>query len=234
MTHLLAVLLAQSVLVYKAPAGTDAKTVEKAALVMERRVKDYGYKGVLGSTDGTNVRLIFESGFTTPMIQVIDRLAVVQGQCFLWGIAPMNQTDYEQWIPEKTCPKGTSWLVGDNFKWIMDNSWKVQLDAKFERRQQVSAPEPQFLLVFSRGAAKKHAELRKANPGQRSFAVMLDGKLARFPNGKIYLKGGDLHTNDANGEVTWCPDRNYDVDIRDHMAVMIAIANPLPVVLSGK
>src|SRR5579872_6648078 len=103
---------------------------------MEKRIKNYGYKGVIAYPapgEDNSITVSFDPGFSPAMIQAIDRLASIKGQAFLWACVNMTQKEYEQWIPGKTSPPGTTWLIDDHDKCIMDESRKIQMDVKFER-----------------------------------------------------------------------------------------------------
>jgi hypothetical protein len=220
-----------SELAYSTPPGTDPKTVEKAASQMKRRIEDYGYKGVSTKTDGESVKVTFEPGFTPVMIQSIDRVAKIKGQAYFWGVLPMTQKEFEQWIPGKSSPPGTSWLIDGDIQTIMDNSWKLPMEMRFERFVEMGTESVR--LSFSKENSKRFLDRLAKEKVARGFKIMMDEK--RFPfAGTIKERSAFDQKKGAMvqlGIVDWIP----NVELTDDfLGAMISIGSPLPVELTKK
>jgi hypothetical protein len=214
-----------SKLYYSTPAGTPSKVVEKVAALVEKRIKNYGYKGVIAypsAGDEVSITVAFDPGFSPQMIQAIDRLASVKGQAYLWACMNMSQKEYEQWIPGKTSPPGTSWLVDGQNKWLMDDTHKVPMDVRFERVTESGQERP--LLTFVAGVKLSDHLVQERNT---NWKMMMDGKYLTL--------GGQLRERTSGrgtpmGIYDWLPNTTDD----SVLTYMIAISNPFPVELSKK
>jgi hypothetical protein len=216
-----------SKLTYSTPAGTAPTIVQKVASQMEKRIKNYGYKGVsvyASSVDDKSITVAFEPGFSPAMIQAIDQLATIKGQAFLWACMNMTQKEGEQWIPGKTSPPGTSWFIDENNKCIMDDSHKIPMDVRFERFTEFGQEKTRLFFV---DGAKKFSE-HLLQERSRNWKVMLDGKC--FSVAGMLRERTSTNGGAPLGLYEWVP--NYADD--SALIGMIAMGNPLPVELSAR
>ena len=211
-------------LTYYTPAATPQKTVESVGKQMEKRIKLYGYKGVIAypaAVDDRALIIAFEPGFSPAMIQAIDRLANIQGQAYIWPLLQMTQKEFEMWIPGKTSPPGTSWYIQGEEKCIMDDQHKMPFNVKYEKT--VEFGQEHQSLVFVDGPKIFSAHL--TNERNMHYKIMLDGKQWHCP-GTIKERQGP---NGATlGIYEWSPSSSND----EIVSTMIALGNPLPVQLS--
>lgn len=207
--------------------GADQKTLERCAQQLRRRIADYGYKGVTVFPTDHGVTAAFDPGFSPAMAQAIERLAKIKGEAFLWAVLPMSDKEFEQWIPGKTSPPGTTWLIDENQKLIMDDSWKVPLEAKFERYAADGGVEMKRL-SFSKTDSKKFLDRYVREKIARRFQVMLDGKRFQTPGNLAertqWMKGERI----GLGIMDWMPSGQPTDEV---LAQMIAMASPMPVEL---
>lgn len=215
---------------FSVPAGTDQRVVDKAAAQLRRRIEDYGYKGVHVHLEGGVLRISFAPGLTPAMITAIERLSKVRGDAYLWAVVQLSEKELEQWIPGKTSPPGTSWLIDGDRKSIMDNSWKIPMDVRFERVTKVGFPDT-ARLGFSKADSKKFFDRLSKEKNSKGFTLMLDGK--RFPHqGKLRERD---QFDPANGTFTkvgildWVPTGELD---EETLVGMVSIASQLPVELT--
>jgi len=207
----------------------EQKILEKCAAQMRRRIVDYGYKGVVVLPTETGIKVAFDPGIPPAMALAIERLATVKGEAFMWAWLPMTDKELEQWIPGKTSPPGTTWLIDEEVKTIMDNSWKLPMDVRFERYQADGNVEMKRL-SFSKVDSKRFLERYAKEKTSRNFALIVDGK--RFPVAGMFTERTVF--DKAKGErvtlgiLDWIPSAQPSDEVT---IKMIGIGNPLPAAL---
>lgn len=221
----------KKIMIFSTPNGADPKTLQICAKQLKRRIVDFGYKGVWVDAYEGSVKVSFDPGFTPIMMLTINRLALCRGQAFLWADMPLTDKEREQWIPGKTSPPGTSWLIEEGQQWIMDDSWKFQMDVRFERYQ-VDGGIEMPRLAFSKSDTKKFMDRIAAEKIQRQFKIMLDDRRMPHTGNLSVREQWDRSRNEkiSTGILDWKPAGQ----VTDELLInMICIGSPLPLQLSN-
>ena len=214
------------------PIDAKAADVERASKALEKRITDFGYKGVSVTPNGLEVVISCQTGITHAMHSRISELAGrPSAKIEFMLLYQLSDREKEQYIEGKTAPNGASWLrLNDGtYKLIVDSTrtilngritWKQKADK--ETFGELSSGEPFFEFQADMARLmKEQSEKLKRVP----ILMLIDGRQVRSV-GTIHWKL-DEKTKAITGCLWRCEEAKDEF-------TGICLNNPLPFALEVK